>query len=95
MDFQAIDFGFATGSLAGVIMLTGIIKTVFNIPDRVVPIIPAILGFAFGILDFLVTGDLGSMAWYQAVASTLMKGLIYAGVGSYLFKVYKTTIKGK
>ena len=96
MDFIALfkEYGLDVGSIAAIIMLTGVIKTYFNFKPRMVPLIPVVLGFVFGFLVF-ITSDLSIYKWYQIVGFIFKNALIYAGAASLLFKIYRTTVKNR
>ena len=54
--------------------------------------IPFAIGGVAGILKFFTGVDFGETTWYNAIAQMFLDMLVYAGIGSILFKFYKTTL---
>lgn len=85
------EYGLDMGSVAAILMLTPIIRTVFKVENRYVALIPIVLGFLLGMLNFVIAG-FGDMVWYQIVGSVLKQGIIYAGIAMGAFNVYRKSI---
>jgi hypothetical protein len=92
MDIMNIDFGFATGSLVGILFLTNVIKNMFPIPKRFIILIPLSLGVLAGILRYVIDTDLGDLETYKAIAGAIYQGLSYGGVAIAVWLVKKKAI---
>ncbi|MFA7709571.1 MAG: hypothetical protein WCY30_00530 [Candidatus Neomarinimicrobiota bacterium] len=93
MDFLALfkEYGFDLGAIGAIVVLTEAVKSAIAINTRYVPLLPLIFGFLFGVILF-ITQDLGLLKAYQIFGFVLKNGLIYAGIASFMFKLYKTTV---
>jgi hypothetical protein len=92
MEIISLLANYDTGAIIAILAFTSIIKTYFSVPERLVPLIPVGLGAIAGMLKFFSGVDFGEIAWYNAVADVMMNTIVYAGIASILFKVYRTTI---
>jgi len=86
--------GLDIASVAAIISLTEVIKSVCQLNSRYVPLIPLCLGFIFGGVTVLLDQQ-GLFEWHRVVLRVLIDGLIYAGVASFMYKMYRTTVRNK